>query len=96
MERKQQSFFVMTLSVCMLKLLCCLSIRDILDSVRVHKYRVKFFCQTTAQYVRVVEAKVSAATLMDGWGLHMGLTLELPVTCCEVTPKEKLDIGLFI
>lgn len=64
--------------------------------MRVHKYRVKFFCQAKAQYVRVVEAGVDAATLRDGWGLHMDFTLELPVTSCEVTAKAKSDTDLFI
>lgn len=65
--RETVIFFVMTLSVWMLELLCWLPIRDISESVRVHKYRVKFSCQTKAQNVRVGEAKVGAATLKDGW-----------------------------
>lgn len=62
----------------------------------VHKYRVKFFCQTKVQHVRVIEAKAGAATLKDGWALHTDFTLELPVTCWEGTATPKPDIGLFI
>lgn len=79
----------------MLELLCWFQ-SGMSKSVRVHKYRVKFFCKTKAQYVRVFEAKVSAATLKGGWGLHLDFTLELSVRCCEVTSEAKPDTGLLI